>query len=49
MCGRRRGGCGIWAIAFAAGLLVACFCHTQFMVIVLAIAVIILGVACLRR
>ncbi|HIZ84297.1 MAG TPA: hypothetical protein H9668_07775 [Firmicutes bacterium] len=44
----RRSGCGIWAVAFAAGLLVACFCHTQTMVAILAAAVLVLGIAYLR-
>ena len=34
--------------AFAVGLLLACYCPPKFLIAVLAIAVIVLGVACAR-
>lgn len=34
----------IWLVAFGIGLLVACFCPPKILVIILAAAVIVLGV-----
>ena len=41
-----RSNKGIVAITFAAGLLVSCFFPPKFLVAILAIWVIILGIAC---
>lgn len=41
----RRDKNGILAVAFGVGLLLACFCPAKILVPVLAIAVIVLGIA----
>ena len=45
----RRRSCtnkGVLAIAFAVGIALACICPSDFLVGVLAVAVIILGISC---
>lgn len=37
---------GVLAIAFAVGIAISCICPSEFLVGVLAIAVIILGISC---
>lgn len=39
---------GILAIAFALGIALACICPSEFLVAILAIAVIVLGISCLK-
>jgi len=39
---------GILAIAFALGIALACICPSEFLVAVLAVAVIVLGISCLK-
>ena len=46
---RRKTNKGIIAITFAAGLLISCFCPPKFLVAVLAVWVIILGIALSKR
>lgn len=44
-CNSRKGG---FALTFALGLLVSCFCPPKFLVAVLGIWVIILAISCYR-
>ena len=50
--GKMRKRCGInkgiLAIAFALGIALACICPSEFLVAVLAVAVIVLGISCLK-
>ncbi|MBR2042929.1 MAG: hypothetical protein IJ946_01165 [Clostridia bacterium] len=45
---KRTANKGLIAIAFAVGLLVACFASARFLIAVLAFAVILLGVSFVR-
>ena len=47
MGGRRCGG-GIIAIAFGVGLLISCVCPAELMVTVLAIAMVLMGIAYIK-
>lgn len=47
MGGRRCGG-GIIAVAFGIGLLISCICPAELMVTVLAIAMVLMGIAFIK-
>ena len=44
----RNGRSGGLVIAFGAGLLISCMCGTQTLIIILAIAIVSLGLNCLK-